>query len=624
MPAIVYGQKDIRRAYHAESSVLDSTTLRRMFAGGEANVELVAYIAGKIKVSDRPKYVGNFFYQGRAELPKIERKMPPLLSAQLSFSELEVTVNNCDGFYNDYLIGGELYDPFVGAPASLSVGLRDVVSTYFDIFNGIIHTEGGLERSRDKITFRAREFFEYFNTKVPFPMITVDEFEDAPKDVLGKMIPFCVGDWSYGVEFTDSAITVNVDVAGDSVAVKTKETTEIGGGTSAYYVGGEYFLIGIGQAGGYALECQTIEDCVIKRGDNFLKVDFQSAPAITPNGYWAVRVGGLIRASDGATIAYNYSQGDVAVVRTKISSFGSAAFEDVDSNPIILTRLFLFACAQALNLTFDWDLDFSSNWDVLANKETPSQSNMKNGIKARIWIGDDKTNVLEYAIGLLRQVRCDLFVNKQRQIDIASQHFEDVPQPDTLRHIEQVHVLEDTINPRLDRQNIMTSANATYSFVPVLSGASRQIVKYQNAKAKNALGAETAKTFELPNLYREADVLAQLVELLRFYSALTEEITLSTCWVHLDAELGEWVTLSLNVGSLQFDRMQLVEDPYNPGNFYTALNRVVCQIRSISVDPSGGSLEMKLLSLGNFKVPNYTPPNDDLNLSSYDRLIETG
>jgi hypothetical protein len=206
-------------------------------------------------------------------------------------------------------------------------------------------------------------------------------------------------------------------------------------------------------------------------------------------------------------------------------------------------------------------------------------------------------------IGLLRQVRCDLFVNKSRKIDIISQHYEDVPQISTLRHIEQVHVLEDSVNPQLNRQNVMTSANASYAFTPVINGAARLLPKLSNDTARTKMAGETAKTFELPNLYIKHQAETHLVEMLRFYSALTEDMTLSTAWVHVNSELGEWLTLSLDVGSLHF-------------------NQVLCQVRSIAIDPTGGSLELKLLSFGNFRTPSYIPENSSENLSGYDRIIK--
>lgn len=643
----LYSSIDSRRDYWFRSFKLDRETLTKTFAGGECNIELAAEFisndvypyddtstpeveSGKmtIRVSDRPKYVGQLFYQGRAELPRIERKLPPLLTTQLSFSELELSLNNCDGAYNKFLIGGVYYTPFVGSEVSLYVGLRDVSPTYFPVFRGTVHSEGGMERSRDKITLRAREFFEYFNTKIPFPKITKEEFLTAPDDVIGKLIPVCLGDWSYGITFDDSAVTTSVDTGGaEQVQVRTKTTQAIEGGAKGFYVGGNYFLIGIGSLGGNSINFQTIEDCLIKRGDYYLKTSFRSTAEVTGNGYWAVWVNGLIRDSDGATVPYFYSSGDVAIIKVKSSFQKTSAFEPEDANPVHMTRVFLYACALALNLDFAWDDNesttkprFSHNWNIIANKgnpsivlangklpaipatpNTPAASNMYDGVKMRIWLGDENINVFEYAIGLLRQVRCDLFVNKNRQIDLITQHWEDVPTLESMRHIEQVHVLEDTMNPQLDRRNTFTAANATYAYAPALDGASKKTRKFYNSTAQDKL-KETAKTIELPNLYIEANATDQLKEMIRLYSALTEEIVLSVAWVHLDVELGEWITLSFNVGSIKFEQ-------------------VVCQVRSISIDPSGGSLELRLLSFGNFKLPNYTPENVGRNLSGYDMLI---
>jgi hypothetical protein len=523
-----------------------------------------------------------------------------------------LTINNCDGKYNKYLVGGSSYTPFYGRRVELKVGLRDLDDTYFPVFVGTVHTEGGAERQRDTITLRARDAFEALNTEVPLPKITAEEFLDAPKDVIGKMIPLCLGDWAYGIDFVDSPITVSVDSGGNQVSVKTKATSSVGGGTIGYFTGydgsgGGRFIFGVGGNGaGTTFYAEPITECLIKRGDNYLVTSFTAAPEILI-GYLAVHVHGLVRASDNAVVPYTYSSGDVVMLKTRVGCIGNQAFEDEDANPINLAQTFLVTCGRLEPTT-----DFAASWDTLKNKDAPAQSNLKNGIKMRLWVGDEKTNVLEYALGLLKQIRCDLYVDKKRQLALVTQHTEDIPQIDTLRHIEPFHVLEDTINPRTDRQNLMTSSSCTYSFTPLLNGNSLQTVKYINPNARDILGTETAKTIDYPNLYREQDALYQLHEMIRFYSAAMEEITLSVAWVHLDLELGEWITLSLNVGSLQF----LKEDG--------SMDRVPCQVRSISVEPHGGALELKLLSLGNFKVQNYLPPYASDNLSGYDTVVGPG
>jgi hypothetical protein len=628
MTQIKYAQKDIRRAYYLEAKdpplITDpafkawwNKVLYSSFAAGEVNMEMGADIfigsfGESISVSDRPKYIGPYFYHGRASLPKLERKLSPLLSTQLSFSELEITINNCDGMYNKYLIAGMQYTPLYGCKVQLRVGLRDLINTYFPVFVGVVHTEGGVERQKDTITLRARDGFEALNTEVPLPKITVEEFINAPKDVIGKMIPLCLGDWSYGIDFVDSLVTASVDSNGLQQVVKTKSTSSVGGGTIGYFtgydgVGGGKFIFGVGgNWEGTTFVCQNIEECLIKRGDNYLVVSFSPAPEILI-GYLAVAIHGFIRASDGAVIPYTYSNGDVAMIKTKVGCIGNALFEDEDANPINLAKTFLVTCGRLSSGS-----DFAASWDALKEKAAPPQSNLKNGIKMRLWVGDEKTNVLEYALSILKQIRCDLYVDKQRKLALVTQHPEDVPQLDTMRHIEPYHTLEDTINPRTDRQNMMTSSSCTYSFTPLLNGTALQTPKLINTYSVSILGGETAKTVDFPNLYREADARYQLEETVRFFSAAMEEITLSVAWVHIDVELGEWITLSLDVGSLQFLREN--------GD----MDRVPCQVRSISVDPSGGSLELKLLSLGNFKVPNYTPPFDSDNLSGYDRVIVQG
>lgn len=622
MSRVRYAQKDIRRIYYQQSKTLSEDVLAQAYAGGEINIELLAYVENVCTVSDRPKYgphpdyipgvypdYGTIFYDGRAKLPKVERKLPPLLSTQLSFSELSIEINNCDGKYNRFLVGGEVYTPMFGRRVELKVGLGDISRTYFPIFRGVVHTEGGMERNRESIVIRARDEFEFLNSTVPLPKFTKEEFSALPDDVVGKLIPLCLGDWSYGLEFTNSPITTNVDVGGVQTAVRTKKTDKVGGGTIGYYTGAGKFVFSVGGNHEGSFSCMDIDDCVIKRGDHFLRTSFDSTH-IEPIGYLGVQVNGLIRDSDGATVAYTYASGDVAVIRTKVSWRNSPTFENEDSNPIYLAREFLITCGRLNTVT-----DFSTSWETVANNKSTSypQSNMRDGIKARIWVGEANTNILDYAIGLLRQVRCDLYVDKQRNFSVIPLFHENIPGPSAIsRHIQETHVMERTVSIKTDKRNVFTSADCTYGFTPVINGTSTRTSKYKNNNAIAITSGEVAKSIDLPNLYREDDAIYQLIEIIRFYSASIETITANIGWLHINADLGDWVTVSLPLGTVT-DSGETVEREI----FY----RVPCQIRGISIEPEGGSIEMELLSIGNFPVPQYTPPFSENCISAYNQTI---
>jgi hypothetical protein len=252
---------------------------------------------------------------------------------------------------------------------------------------------------------------------------------------------------------------------------------------------------------------------------------------------------------------------------------------------------------------------------------------MANGIKARIWVGDNNTNTLGYALGLLRQVRCDLFVNKERKFSVVPLFTENIPSVSNMRQIQEMEVMEGTLNLSTDKKNVFTSADCTYSFVPALNGATVRSDKFENQSAIYFMKGETAKTIELPNLYRKADAEFQLEEMVRFYSGTLETIKLNVGWLHINAELGDFVALSLPLATTPYleDNPAHVSDPNAPEKIvinHEMFKQIPCQIRSISVEPNGGSMEMELLSFANYPLSQYSPKFAAACPSSYNRNID--
>jgi hypothetical protein len=264
---------------------------------------------------------------------------------------------------------------------------------------------------------------------------------------------------------------------------------------------------------------------------------------------------------------------------------------------------------------------------------------MADGIKARIWVGDNNTNTLGYALGLLRQVRCDLFVNKERQFSVVPMFTENIPSTSYMRQIQEMEVMEGTLNLSTDKKNVFTSADCTYAFVPALNGSAVRSDKFENQKAIQFMNGETAKTIEFPNLYRKDDAELQLEEMVRFYSGTLETIKVNVGWLHINAELGDFVSLSLPLATTPYSISNPDYDPITNPNapekivkHFEMFQQIPCQIRSISVEPNGGSMEMEFLSFANYPLPYYLAEVDPTTEedtkfaatcpSSYNQVIE--
>lgn len=573
---------DIRRAYYQDAKVFNQDFLDKTFVAQETEIQFVVDVSipgGFLRLSDRHKYVGNDYYEGRISIPKVERQISELLSPTLTFSEIEITVNNVDGRFNHLLVGGEDYISFFGQSVELKAGIGDDAATYRTLFRGFIHYEGSVERGSRTFTLRARDEFEKLNTALPLPSINATDFPSAPGDSIGKLIPLVLGDWEAGFNFLDGP---DEDI-GSGVVVRTKIPNNLHGGTVGYNVGGQFFVFSIGN-----FTPDNLAGLVIKRGDRFLACNFATSPMVGA-GFWLARVNTL-QTPTGST-AYQYQSGDLALIAVKVP-YAPGQYH----NPVSQARHILYKLAGVTAA----DLDTSS-WQQLETKSAITN------LRTRVWIGDsggggEGETVLAKVLSLLEQVRLDLFVDANRKLRLLSLHLDDFPQLNAVSKIEQVHVNEDSIKPEVDRRNFFNSGAANYAFLPFTGKTALTTSKKQNVNSISKSGKEVAKFVDFPALYREQDVLSQLVETLRFYSAGLEYIRVTLAWPHLLRDLGEFLGLSYNVGSVSFDNVPVM-------------------VRSVSVDPTTASVDVRLLSFANLPYPDYQPQHQNQMLSRFDQPI---
>ena len=579
---------DARRGYYDNAIELNQAVLDAALAGMENQIQFIVDISlpggDFLRLSDQPLYVGNRFYEGRIKIPKVERKISELLAASLTFSEIQVDINNVDGAYNRYLVGGANYTPFFGQSIELKAGLRDVESSYFTVFKGFVHYEGSVERGSKTFTLRARDQFETLNKPIPLPLINLTDFPLAPQDSLGKRIPMALGDWTYGFNFNNAA---DVDV-GSEIKVKAKTAAgNFGGGLLGYFVGAGVFVFSIGS---YLPD--TILSVLVKRGDNYLVANFTASPTAAA-GYWCAQVLSLIK-TDNSSTGYIYQSGDVAAISVKVPYAVGQYDNAVDQAREVLKTLAGVAVG-------DFD---ATSWNTLRAKTSPASGAVAN-IKSRLWIGEANSGdatVLSAAISLLKQIRADIFIDRNRRVKLLSLALEDNPQLSAVPAVTQYNVLEGTFKPQTDRRNFFNSAAGNYSFNPITGKTAFQTAKRKNSNSIFKSGKEIAKAIDFPNLYIPADVQNQVDEYVRFYSAGLEYVSTTLTWNHIIRDLGDFVTVSFNVGSVSFDRVPMM-------------------IRNLSASPESGSVEVLLLSFANLPYPNFSPNYQAQMLSSFNQTI---
>jgi hypothetical protein len=581
---------DRRVNAYEKATSLDQAMLDETFKGGETEIHTIGVLTKTVggntytlRFSDRAKFVGDNYYQGRAKFPDIKRTVGELVAPELQFSEMEVQLNNVDGFYNHYLSGGADYFSFIGSRLVIQVGIRDVAGTYFTIFDGKVPDEDGFNIDRQSITIRARDKADTLNKATGLPTINDVDYPSAPQESYGKVIPLAIGDWTVGYTVNANSGTLAITISGTQYAIITDSPNNFYGGLIGYPVGGGFFVFSVGS---YTPE--TILSCHVKRGNNLLQVNFTATP-YNAAGYWAVQVLSC-NLFGGGTVAYVHQDGDVATISVKIPyTVGQY------SNPILIAQQLLYTLGDLTSL----DLDMTS-WNSLSTKSTPPQSAMT-AILARIWIGEEQDKILETVLGLLEQVRVELYWNNVGKIALRSIHPEDFSSHGSTR-IEQIHIDESSLKVTSDQRNFFNKAIGNFAFTPVIGKTQLQTVTRKNQNSIDKADKEVLKGIDLPALYVESDATLQIDEFIRFYSSSQQYVEANIAWTALLRDLTEVVMINYIVGSIDFNNKPM-------------------KIRDITFKPSTACLTFKLLSFANFPYTGYAPANAAQMLSSQTQTI---
>lgn len=546
-----------RRSY-LTATVLDQTLLNNCADNLETKIEMVLEIekpgGGFIYASDRNKYVGGTFYEALLVFPTITRTVGEWLSPALQFSTVTLELSNADGRFNEYLPGGANYNSFIGRQLIIKIGLAEQAATYSTIFSGKITEVAGFSRSTFSVTFIARDSKEAFNVSFPNVSLTRSAYPDLDDSTVGQILPVIYGDYTTSLD-PDPAIVpcyvlngADANVLGGS---RNNVQFRIAAHDLSYFDSANVYLQ---KSDAYYLV--TAADVVnVNPNNNYFEIDQNTGNLWAPNGS-----------------AYLFEKDDKFFVRVKGKDLGS-----YDDNIVWQARDILMTYAGAVSG------DFDANWSSYRDKASPAQSAISS-IKSRIWENEPKP-AMEYALSLLEQVRLEVFVDKNLKLKINSLQFEDW-NPSPAYTVKNWDVIEKSMKPRTDERNNFNRAQATYDFHPNRNQQARISSFYSNADSYSQIGRYISKRIEFPNLYIDGDVDYQLIEILRMSSSLFETIDCSLTWRSLLLDIGDFVFLNIEIGSI-------------------ILENVPAMIRSKGYDPVGIQIPVQLWSLQLLPFPGY-------------------
>jgi hypothetical protein len=283
---------------------------------------------------------------------------------------------------------------------------------------------------------------------------------------------------------------------------------------------------------------------------------------------------GLWDDENGVAVAYLYEAGDVFFVRCKGRDLGA-----YDDNIV----------AQARDLLLEYsDLvsgDLDANWNTYRDKASPAQSNIA-GFKSRIWENEPKP-LMSYVLSLLEQVRLEAFVDRNLMVKLNSLHFEDWIASPTYE-IKNWDVVEGSLRPKIDDKNLFNRARGDFDFHPNRNQNARLTAIQRNDPAIAQIGKQITKQIVFPNLYEQATVVYQLVEIIRLASSLFETVDCALTWRSLLQDIGGFIMVDVEVASILFDSVPMM-------------------IRNIGYDPNGLRIPITLWNFQLVPFPGYTP-----------------
>jgi hypothetical protein len=557
-----------RRPY-LTATVLNQALLDEMAGNLDFGLEMVADVEAEIgipspvilRVSDRNKYVGGTFYKALCTFPVIKRTLGEWLSPEIEFSTLELPISNVDGWLNKYLPGGTNFEGWIGKGVTIRLGLRDVASTYKDIYSGRVTDIGGMTRDRSIIKVRTRDRLDALNRNFPTTAITQTTWTDLEDNLAGTILPVVYGDW------TASPLQRGKDSAGlDLGETASVPAFPVNGAKPSVLTGVDNVRLLVSQNDNASFDTTNVW---VKRSETWGLV-----PSGNITGLSANRDFQIVQAFTFDGTPYVYQSGDTFWVRVTGKSLPG-----YDYNPVAQAKDLLKTFGGAV------DGDFDSTWDYYQAKASPAESAIA-GFLSRI-CENEQQSVLTYALSLLEQVRLELYQNKDLKLSLSALHLDEF-EATPAYVVRQWDVKADTATPTLDDRNIWNRVRASYAYDFASKSEIRQTAIFKVDASIDQLGKQISKKITFPNLYVLDHVVLNMKEMLKLATGAPEFIDVILTQRATLLDVGDFVSLNIAMGSLRF-------------------SGVPAMIRELGHDPAGYGVPVRLWSFQMTPFPGWAP-----------------
>lgn len=137
------------------------------------------------------------FYEARASGgPTITISAGEWLSPNFQIGDVKLTLNNRDGFFNDYLPQGSKYVQWIGAEVKILIGFEEERTNYYEVFKGNIPPQRGVETTLEEVIVTAYDKFDNDQIEIPSMVYDKTNYPFVDTDKVGKPLPIIYGDYS--------------------------------------------------------------------------------------------------------------------------------------------------------------------------------------------------------------------------------------------------------------------------------------------------------------------------------------------------------------------------------------------------------------------------------------------
>jgi hypothetical protein len=553
--------KDARKL--AYETTLTTENLEACVRGQEIELAFIVDITsadGNIawNYSNRHIDVGGTFYEGRIKTPQLTRRMTEVFTPDIELTEVTFEIWAGDDALNDYLPTGNSYSPLIGATCTIKIGFPQNHASFTTLFSGVVHFEGAMQRNREYIVIRARDKITYKLLSNPSLLRVGDNSTISQSNVAEG-----------GMSYPWVGKKCSKTIANPAELLASDSDSFMGLRTPCYTSNGT-------------------------SGQCFMEITPQVATSVSrqfaqKDALLNSAVSGVLSTTSAIISSRNMLQSYFVAIQGKYETYYDDYLFDSDSTGTAVRNFAVYIAGMTAG-------------EIMTDAEMQALFTFD---KMDIICDDSKKTNASYLASWAKQSGLDMWISADSVLKFSSFFTASMPTLASMRRITNSSISEESLAIEMERNNLLTAANATYAYSYFKKETTQATRLLKQSTAETKYGKRIAKTIDFPSISNsetQANVETHVTKYVRLMSAGLEYITLELTYEWITLELGDWVKIYITTQAADF-------------------RDTPAQVREINYNLDSGTVTVKLLSYANFVSENFTPTNSARCVSGYNYTV---